>query len=429
MYPRLVIYMLMMVVAAGCSSMHGASNRISSSSIVVNGPLSDAEVEAIHELKSWPYVEVRLGAGAGDPAFKSLAKIPEVRLLEFSNSNKGITSFEPVRSLPSLVSFRAYSPKLNRDVPWSLKPFAVCKDLIVLNLNRTLVSDEDSLSACTKLRFLNLADSGNASLDFLASMPELQELFVGSSDVPIRSYSPIGRLSNLRNLSLYGSGEINDETLQALSGLTQLRKFSCSKTNIRSLDFLRNCVAMERLSVSRNSELVDIAAIADMQYLLIVYLSHTSVKELDALEGKAYLQDISINSTQVDTLAPLKNCVGLRKIDIGSTAVTDLSPLARKPYLIKLSMVKAQEVDLSTLPYLPQLEEVDARMLTAIDVGPLAQQPLLKRISMQKSSVKHLAALASLSSLEWIRVSKGLHSEAELDGLREAIPLLQIGEF
>ncbi len=402
-----------------------ASNKISNSSIRISQPLSDTEVVAIRELKSWPYVGVEIAKDADDAAFASIAKLPELRYLGFANGNQQITSLEPVGSLKQLVRFGAYSQN-NHDRPWSLRPFENCPDLVSLRLNRTLVSDWDSLRACTKLRFLDVPESGIGSLDFLRSMHAVQALSVGNADVAIESYVPIAELSGLRKLSIVGNDKVNDASLASLAKLTQLREFSCSKSALSSLDFLRNCLLMERVAMSRNEQLANIDGLAGMSYLRIAYLQNTAVSEIGALAGKPYLQDLSVSSTALTDLAPLSDATGLQKIDVGSSLVTDLSPLARKPYLKRLSLVRAGRVDFNTLPLIPQLELIDARELENVDLGALSEQPYLKRLMLKGATLQNVEALQELGSLEQLELSKGTCSEEQLAALRAALPNLVV---
>ena len=407
---------------------YGASNKISSSTINVNEPLSDAEVEQILGSERWPHsMTVKLGADADDRAFESLAKIPRVKYVEFAGSNKGITCFDPIQSLPDLVKFVAVRPTLNEDRPWSLRPFANCRNLIHLNLNRTLVSHEDSLRGCTKLRYLNLVDSGVTSLSFLTSMPKLQDLYLDDSDKLIRSYAPLGSLDSLRKLSIKLHETVDETSLESLSKLTRLRHFSSSGSGIRNINFLANCASMERLGLSRSRQLEDIKAIGNMKQLRIAYLTHTKIDDLSVFADNIFLHDLSVSDTAVEDLAPLEHCPSLQKLNISGTAVQNLAPLERKPYFVRLKVANAQNVDLTTLPLLPRLEEVDMRSTSITDISPLARQPDLRDLSLQESAVRDLSALSSISGLERLRLSEDVYSEDEIDKLRSSVPMLEIG--
>ena len=381
--------------------MQAAPNKISSSSVQVNEPLSDAEVDEIRANPQWLDLTVKLGRDAGDEAFASLGKISQVRFVEITNGNANITSFDPVKSLPRLVKFSVSRPKLNDGQPWSLRPFA----LIHLNLNRTLVSDVDSLGACTKLRALYLTDSGVTSLRCLSSMPALRELSFGDSKISIDSYEPVGSLGQLRQLSIHCPSTVDEASLSSLARLTQLRQFGCSITSIRNLGFLANCVAMERLDLPGNEQLENIDAIGNMEYLRSVYLSGAAVNDLSALSNKRYLDTLSVPETAVVDLTPLEHCTSLEKLDISETVVRDLAPLARKPYFVHLNMCDTS-IDLETLPFLPQLEGVELRKSAISDVAPLAKQPSLKSLQLQGSVDVDLSSVEMLSGLEHLRISK-----------------------
>ena len=225
------------------------------------------------------------------------------------------------------------------------------------------------LAGLTELRSLNLyTRNGNSSyypltdISALSGMTKLASLNIGLGDV--KDLSPISGLANLTELYLYGNFDCPD--LQFLSGLTKLRTLQITPYNgegaatLSSLKGLENLTELRELSIYGTGNLTDVEPLANLTKLTQLRLpqqSNSEVLDLGGLSGLTKLQDLQINSS-VASLEPLRSLTDLRSLQIWywQNPVDDLEPLSGLEKLSSLRASVCKGTDQSPVAHVKNLE-------------------------------------------------------------------------
>ena len=225
------------------------------------------------------------------------------------------------------------------------------------------------LAGLTELQSLNLyTRNGNSSyypltdIGALSGMTKLANLNIGLGDV--KDLSPISGLANLTELYLYGNFDCPD--LQFLSGLTKLRTLQITPYNgegaatLSSLKGLENLTELRELSIYGTGNLTDVEPLANLTKLTQLRLpqqSNSEVLDLGGLSGLTKLQDLQINSS-VASLEPLRSLTDLRSLQIWywQNPVDDLEPLSGLEKLSSLRASVCKGTDQSPVAHVKNLE-------------------------------------------------------------------------
>ncbi len=137
-------------------------------------------------------------------------------------------------------------------------------------------------------------------------------------------------LNSLRMFHRLESLRLNDSTsdITPLAGLTQLKKFVLSKTNVTDISALANLTQL-KLLVIREAPLLDITPLAGLTQLKELVLSKTNVTDISALANMTQLEKLVIREAPISDIAPLAGMTQLKELNLRNTDVTDLTPLAK----------------------------------------------------------------------------------------------------
>lgn len=248
----------------------------------------------------------------------------------------------------------------------------------------------DAVAVLTRLVSLDLsANAVGGTLEPLAELGQtLQELRMRDNHIR-GDVNPLGRLTNLRVLDLFGN--MLEGPLDTLAALEQL----------------------ELLRLDQNK----------------------FVGTLDAFEGMGLLQELTLESNQLEgTLTPLHGLRGLRYLWIGhNRLVGDLAPIAG---LVKLEDLSAPGNELSgslgVLHALSKLESIDLRNngfegplgnlldLEKLTYVKLAGNRLLERSEMDLLARRgKLTEKATRSPAQWREAAAGAEGGSEVEGSAE----------
>ena len=166
-------------------------------------------------------------------------------------------------------------------------------DWIDGELHRNPVSNVSPLTSLTKLRVLSLWDTYVSDVSALASLTNLELLYLSGPDVDVSDVSALASLTNLKVLHL-GCPDVSD--VSALASLTNLEDLDLGGTAVSGVSALASLTNLEELDLY-GTYVSDVSALAGL----------TNLKELDlrdcplnAAAHQTHIPAIQANGTQVE---------------------------------------------------------------------------------------------------------------------------------
>ena len=199
--------------------------------------------------------------------------------------------------------------------------------------------------------------------------------------MPIRNFTPISSLINLKNLSLRNVGFSNSD-ISKLSPLVNLTDLTLSQNRISDLQALVNVISanipnLGVLSVDYNrfcditsftafknqltslalngNQITDFGPLAAFTNLEELYLERTGIRDLRVLSGLTSLTRLDLSSNGISNLEHLSNLTNLTRLFLDRNQVTDLQPLSDLTNLTHLLLDRNQVTDLQPLSDLTNL--------------------------------------------------------------------------
>ena len=251
------------------------------------------------------------------------------------------------------------------------------EQLTDLGLYDNQVKDLSLLAGRTHLRRLGLGWNGITNPAVLATLTGLEELQLNGNpltnapflvgltnltglDVAYTELADMSPLTNLARLNWANVGENRLADLPDLSALTQMNTFMMAGNPISNLSPLTNLSALGNLHVQRCA-FTSLAPLADCPQLERLLLSgNPQLSNLAELGDLPALRWLEIQVMQITNLAFLTNVTGLEEVDLFGNFVTDLSPLPALPNLRAFSIEQNRLTDISSL--------LDCAALTYVNV-------------------------------------------------------------
>ena len=248
-------------------------------------------------------------------------------------------------NMTELTQLQIYNYRQDTVSVTDLTPLAGLTKLQMLDIPAE-VKSLAPLAGLTELQSLNLQTRNRngsyyplTDISALSGMTKLTTLSLALGDV--KDLSPVSGLTSLTDLNLYGNFDCPD--LQFLSGLTKLRTLQITPYNgegaatLSSLKGLENLTELRELYVYGSGNLTDVEPLANLTRLTTLSLPYRdySINEppaldLSGLSGLTGLQDLRVNSSVV-SLEPLRGLTDLRSLQINAdwqNPVESLEPLS-----------------------------------------------------------------------------------------------------
>jgi len=124
----------------------------------------------------------------------------------------------------------------------------------------------------------------------------------------------------------------------------------------------------------------------------------------------------------ITDISGLQHAVNLTTLDLSHNPISDFSPLAGLTKLKRLLLYKVRITDLRPLADLTNVEFVSFWETQVSDLRPLANWKKLKSIELRLTKVTDYTLLHQLPRLKLIATNRRLISDAQLAGLRKALP-------
>lgn len=267
------------------------------------------------------------------------------------------------------------------------------REIRLLDLSNTPISDLSPLASLPRLQSLMLYDTPVSDVAPLASLTELESIYLWGTKV--LNFAPIKNLPSLRSLD-WGGLEISD--LAPLANFSALESLQVWYTPVSSLAPLASLAALKVLSL-RHISASDLTPLAGLSRLESLNLGHMPAVNLAPLSGLVALKSLRLFQTQVSDLTPIKNLTALQLLHIWDNEISDLLPLSDLPDLRSISLTGTQVSDLSPLVNITTLESLSFIGAPVSDLAPLANLVGLQSLTLCNTRISDLQPLADLNAL------------------------------
>lgn len=283
---------------------------------------SPEAISYINTIKGKEKLTVAITADCSQKDFEAVCKLEWIESLQIGSSypNKTlVVDIKPIESLKKLKRLAIFS-KVNTAGNKPLDATVISK--LVLLERLTIVGNDvintKKLSGLINLEKLNLSTSGLNEIGFLSALTKLTSLSLTGTNT-FTNVSFFSNLKSLEKLEIEKNKAITDQNLksiEALANLVEVSFIGCS--SVKTLDFLANNIKMEEVYADE-SGLINITGLSNMADLTKLSMIKTNVTSLDPLKEKRKLTTLEMDGLKIADLSPLYNCVSLEKVYITST--------------------------------------------------------------------------------------------------------------
>ena len=215
-------------------------------------------------------------------ACQALAEMTTLESLKLRNAREIMDySFQELKTLVNLKSLSLEDLAITDSALEILPEFVNLKELVIM---RTDMMDVSPIGKLTNLKKLTLREM-TCDLDFLAEMPQLEELFFAESIVRDADMQFFEGLVNVKTLDLWNT-QLGDEALKlfgTMPKLTTLNIKNCAKITDAGIAELAKSQSLESLNLSENGK-----ATGDNGEPLV------TDKALESLKGCKSLKELNI---------------------------------------------------------------------------------------------------------------------------------------
>lgn len=172
-----------------------------------------------------------------------------------------------------------------------------------------------------------------------------------SGRLDIFHLNPVSKLSSLQSLNLKGT-LIDD--LYPIRNLIDLQDLNVSHSQIKDIDALVYSMSLRNLDLS-NTKVFSLEPIRNLNRIKVLNISHTMVDDIEALSDYHQLSDLRMQNTMVHELNVLENISSLSFLDIDNTPVDQVEHLSK---LENLKILSANNTLIKNLQPLSKLNNL-----------------------------------------------------------------------
>lgn len=240
------------------------------------------------QVEGMPHLERLNLASTPIQDLRPVQRLERLRELDVSNTAVsdtamlvGLPSLQRLNLANTLVANELVLPQLGSlkclDISGTrltdLSAISGATTLIDLDIARTSVTSLAPLSELVRLERLNCSGTPVTYVDPLAGLGRLRDIDLSSTSV--YSVEPLSRMASLQTLDI-SKTFVRDLSLQCSDTLIQ---FAARQTLLRSLEFLRDFEAIERLDVAK-TDVSDLSALRTAKNIEFLDISETKVRDL-----------------------------------------------------------------------------------------------------------------------------------------------------
>lgn len=296
-----------------------------------------------------------------------------------------------------------------------------CTNLKVLNLDGCNVGDAGMayLNKCTKLRTLNLARTrvGDAGLANFKDCRKLTDLLLAAPNVGDAGLTHLKDLTTLTRLELGGT-RVTDKGLENFKDNKNLEFLNLSATKVRGpgLESFKDCMSLTNLDLS-GTQVGDpgLAWFKDCKNLVNVNLGQSQVSDagLAYLSGCKRLSYLKLADTRIGDpgLTAFKDCKTLIGITLNHTQVSDAG-MANFKGCRNLQYINVDDcaaIGNAGLAWLDDCKGLRSLQLRGTNLNGEA-----------------LTRLKGCKNLKLLMVRESKISAAEMDALKQALPMCRV---
>ncbi|NQZ76148.1 MAG: hypothetical protein HRT61_08565 [Ekhidna sp.] len=286
-----------------------------------------------------------------------------------------------------------------------LTPLLALKNLQVLDISNTQVSDLEPLRHTKNLRKLIARQTNLISLNGLQYLEQLTTLDLASSTVV--DISAIAALQSLKYLNLSNTSIVSFESLRSLSGLDSI---DLSQTTFSDLSSLEGNAGLKTLRLKNTSltSTAGLSALTDLEYL---DLSYSNITSLEGLQKHPSLKKLFINGTNINDLSSLEQANKLRKIYADFSQVTEETAsrhMAEYPKVLVVTNSEEIRKWWSNLPSAWITHFEIAYGLTAPSNEELIKFLNIDSLNLSAGNLKEPTPLKKFKRLKYLNVDKNL---------------------
>ncbi len=295
------------------------------------------------------------------------ARLRSVNLTLFDPIPQDLTSFGP----PSLTELMIDTDSSSRSV--DLSGLKNCPELTSVTLDSLPLTDLDCLSACKKLRELELVTmSGLRSINGLQNHQQLVRLFVDYQSEDLSDMSALSDNTSLQYVDLHNNA-LSD--LSWLSNATNLQELQLWYTNgVRTLRGLEDHTKLHSLYIQGLERLTDISALGSCTGLQQITMSEVfDLADISPIVKLPRLNDLQIYGSRLEDVNFLSDIVNKNGFSFGIAEVRDWSGLeAIKNY----NFLNVTDRTSSALPYLKDAKVNTFELWCRSGVSDWSREPL-----------------------------------------------------
>jgi hypothetical protein len=187
--------------------------------------------------------------------------------------------------------------------------------------------------------------------------------------------------------------DLNEDDINALTKLTELKKLALFNTGVSNADFLKAFGKLRYLNLDYNN-IEDIDFVSQMPYLEDLTLSYNPVSDISPLEKCYRLSGLDLSFTKVKNteLIPM----GVSRLSLQSTELESVECLEKLFYLTHLDISKNSISDISVIKRFKYLNEFCAADNKITDINALTESNIYI-IRMTENNITDFSPLYTLN--------------------------------
>lgn len=230
---------------------------------------------------------------------------------------------------------------------FGLQALSELRDLKVVDISNTAITDLGPISNVTFLESLNLTNTPTSDIQFIKYSDRLKYLDI--SDTQIEDISTLLNLKSLVSLKAENTPVMSYAVLNEFKNLTQLQ---LATSGFNNLENIKDLGKLESLDLSGNY-MINFSALSGLKSLKSLNLSKTNLQDVNPINALDSLESLDISGTQVADISPLEQLTNIKKISADETKLSAEAAdsfVRRNPSVLLIHHVKDLESWWAGLP-------------------------------------------------------------------------------
>ena len=236
------------------------------------------------------------------------------------------------------------------------------------------------------------------TLQFLNSLPNLEELILRNCRFSPDEMALIAALPDLRKLTLADCGL---STVLGIEGAMMLQSLDLSENALRNLDPVSSLVTLRSLNLSNNA-ITSLTSLNTLVNLETLDLSYNSIQSLASLSANTKLTWLDVSHNKLASLAGLENLTGLTHLAASYNSISDVKVLEKCTNLVELELNRNNLSNVQILGKLMALENLEFAYNQITELPTWGDGAALRTIDGSHNQIQSVASLANLMELSHV---------------------------